>query len=92
MPISKIVPNKYQPRNIFNDEKILELSESIKEHGVIQPIVVRKFKEGYEIIAGERRYRASKLIGLDKVPAIVETMMISNQLLLQLLRIFSERI
>ena len=71
LPISKIVPNKYQPRNIFNDEKILELSESIKEHGVIQPIVVRKFKEGYEIIAGERRYRASKLIGLDKVPAIV---------------------
>ena len=71
LPISKIVPNKYQPRNIFNDERILELSESIKEHGVIQPIVVRKFKEGYEIIAGERRYRASKLIGLDKVPAIV---------------------
>ena len=71
LPIAKIVPNKYQPRNIFNDEKILELSESIKEHGVIQPIVVRKFKEGYEIIAGERRYRASKLIGLDKVPAIV---------------------
>ena len=71
LPISKIVPNKYQPRNIFNDEKILELSESIKEHGVIQPIVVRKFKDGYEIIAGERRYRASKLIGLDKVPAII---------------------
>ena len=57
LPISKIVPNKYQPRNIFNDEKIVELSESIKEHGVIQPIVVRKFKDGYEIIAGERRYR-----------------------------------
>ena len=71
LPISKIVPNKYQPRNIFNDEKILELSESIREHGVIQPIVVRKFKDGYEIIAGERRYRASKLIGLEKVPAII---------------------
>ena len=71
LPIAKIVPNKYQPRNIFNDEKILELSESIREHGVIQPIVVRKLKDGYEIIAGERRYRASKLIGLDKVPAII---------------------
>lgn len=71
LPISKIVPNKYQPRNVFNDEKIVELSESIKEHGVIQPIVVRKFKDGYEIIAGERRYRASKLVGLDKVPAII---------------------
>ena len=55
LPIAKIVPNKYQPRNIFNDEKILELSESIREHGVIQPIVVRKLKDGYEIIAGERR-------------------------------------
>ena len=71
LPISKIVPNRYQPRNIFNDEKIVELSESIKEHGVIQPIVVRKFKDDYEIIAGERRYRASKLVGLDKVPAII---------------------
>lgn len=71
LPIAKIIPNKYQPRNIFNDEKISELSESIKEHGVIQPIVVRQFEGGYEIIAGERRYRASKLIGLEKVPAII---------------------
>lgn len=71
LPISEIVPNRYQPRNIFNDEKISELSESIKEHGVIQPIVVRQIEAGYEIIAGERRYRASELIGLDKIPAII---------------------
>ena len=92
LPISKIVPNKYQPRNIFNDEKILELSESIKEHGVIQPIVVRKFKEGYEIIAGERRYRASKLIGLDKVPAIVRDYDDKQSASIAIVRIFSERI
>ncbi len=71
LDISKIVPNKFQPRNIFNDDKISELSESIKEHGVIQPIVVRKSGEIYEIIAGERRYRASKQLGLDVIPAIV---------------------
>lgn len=71
LPISEIIPNRYQPRNIFNDEKISELADSIQEHGVIQPIVVRKYNNLYEIIAGERRYRASKAIGLKKVPAIV---------------------
>ena len=71
LPIAKIIPNKYQPRNIFNDEKISELSESIKEHGVIQPIIVRNSHDLYEIIAGERRYRAAKLIGLENIPAII---------------------
>ena len=71
LPLSEIIPNRYQPRNVFNDEKILELAESIREHGVIQPIVVRKYQNQYEIIAGERRYRASKSIDLKKIPAIV---------------------
>lgn len=71
LPINKITPNRYQPRNIFNDEKIQELAESIKEHGVIQPIVVRRYNQLFEIIAGERRYRASKLLGLEKIPVIV---------------------
>ena len=71
LDITKIVPNKYQPRNIFNDDKINELSESIKEHGIIQPIVVRRVDDIYEIIAGERRYRASKHIGLTEVPVII---------------------
>ena len=71
LPISEIIPNRYQPRNIFNDEKISELAESIQEHGVIQPIVVRKYNNQYEIIAGERRYRASKSIGKTKIPAII---------------------
>jgi len=71
MAVSKIVPNRYQPRNIFNDEKIVELADSIREHGIIQPIVVRKYNDLYEIIAGERRFRASKSLGLEKVPVIV---------------------
>ena len=69
--ISELRPNPYQPRKEFDHEKLTELAVSIKEHGIIQPIIVKKSVKGYEIIAGERRYRASKLAGLDKVPAIV---------------------
>ena len=65
--IEKLSPRKDQPRKNFDDESLKELSESIKVDGVIQPIVVRKVNENYEIIAGERRYRASKLAGLKKV-------------------------
>lgn len=64
-------PNPYQPRKIFNDEALKELSESIKEYGVFQPIIVKKSIKGYEIIAGERRCRASRLAGKTTVPAIV---------------------
>ena len=64
-------PNPYQPRKVFDDEALNELSESIKEHGVFQPIIVKKSIKGYEIIAGERRYRASKLAGLKTIPAII---------------------
>lgn len=71
LELSKIVPNTQQPRTIFKDEKISELADSIKEHGVIQPIVVRKVENQYEIIAGERRFRASKFLNLDHIPAIV---------------------
>lgn len=69
--LEELRPNPYQPRKVFNDEALRELSESIKEHGVIQPIIVKKSIKGYEIVAGERRYRASKLAGLDKIPAII---------------------
>ena len=71
IPISELRPNPYQPRKIFDNDKLKELSESIKEHGVFQPIIVKKSIKGYEIIAGERRYRASKLAGLEKIPAKV---------------------
>lgn len=70
--IKDIFPNKNQPRKQFEEEKIKNLSDSIKEHGILQPIVVRKKKNKYEIIAGERRYRASKKVGLEKIPAIVK--------------------
>ena len=63
--------NPYQPRQIFDEAALNELTESIKEHGVFQPIIVKKSIKGYEIIAGERRFRASKMAGLEKIPAIV---------------------
>ncbi|SNX53771.1 ParB/RepB/Spo0J family partition protein [Thermoanaerobacterium sp. RBIITD] len=70
--ISDIEPNQYQPRRHFNDESLQELSESIKENGVIQPIIVRKIDYGYQIVAGERRWRAAKLAGLKEIPALVK--------------------
>lgn len=69
--LADIRPNPYQPRKIFNDTKIQELAQSIKEHGVFQPILVRKSVQGYELLAGERRCRASKIAGLTKIKAIV---------------------
>jgi len=71
LKIASIIPNRQQPRTIFNDEKISELAESIKEHGIIQPIVVRKIAHGYELITGERRFRATKLLALETIPAII---------------------
>lgn len=70
--LAKIVPNPFQPRKIFNPEALQELSNSIKEHGVIQPLVVTQTPDGYELVVGERRFRASQLAGLIKVPAIVK--------------------
>lgn len=72
IPLNKIEANKDQPRKVFKDKDLLELSKSIKESGVIQPISVNQVNGKYMIIAGERRYRASKLAGLDKIPAIVK--------------------
>ena len=69
--ISDLRPNPYQPRKVFDEEALNDLASSIKEHGVFQPIIVKKSIKGYEIIAGERRFRASKLAGLDKIPAII---------------------
>lgn len=76
--IKDIVPNPYQPRQIFNEKELLELSNSIKENGLIQPIIVRKSDVfGYELIAGERRLKASQLAGFSDIPAIIKP--ISNQ-------------
>ena len=72
IPVSEIRPNPYQPRKSFNEDALKELSESIKNYGVFQPIIVKKSIKGYDLIAGERRLRASKLAGLEKIPAIVK--------------------
>lgn len=80
LPISQITANPDQPRRAFDNEALTELADSIREHGVLQPIIVVSHKGGYQIVAGERRYRASKLAGLNKVPVIVRTMNGQNQL------------
>ncbi len=72
LPIDELRPNPYQPRKVFDEEKLQELAQSIKEHGVFQPIIVKKSSiKGYEIIAGERRVKACKMAEIDKIPAIV---------------------
>jgi len=71
IPLDELRVNPYQPRKIFNEEALQELASSIKEYGVFQPIIVKKSIKGYEIVAGERRFRASKLAGKTTIPAIV---------------------
>jgi ParB-like partition proteins len=72
IPVSRIIPNRFQPRTMFDDEKLEELADTIRTHGMIQPIVVRTYTGGkFEIIAGERRYRAVKKLGWDTIPAII---------------------
>ena len=69
--VDEISPNRMQPRSFFNDDKLEELVASIKEHGILQPVVVQKADSGYELIVGERRWRASKKLGLKKIPAVI---------------------
>ena len=71
LPLEEVRPNPYQPRKNFDEKKLGELAESIKENGVLQPIIVRRSVGGYEIIAGERRFRASELAGKTTIPAII---------------------
>lgn len=72
--IVDIIPNRFQPRLTFDERALQELAASIKEHGIIQPLVLRRLGDKYEIIAGERRYKASQLAGLQQVPAIIANM------------------
>ena len=80
--IAKIQPNPNQPRTHFNETLLQELSESIRENGVLQPLLVRKKGQKYEIIAGERRYQASKLAGIEKLPVIIKD--VADQKMLEL--------
>ena len=71
IPIVDIIPNRFQPRISFDEKALNDLSASIKQHGIIQPLIVRKLGEKYEIIAGERRYIAATMAGLTSVPAVI---------------------
>jgi len=73
MDVESLTPNLFQPRKNFDKEKMEELKGSIKKHGMIQPIIVRKMANGYEIVAGERRLKAAKEIGLKKIPVIIKS-------------------
>lgn len=72
LKINEVEPNKNQPRRNFNEDSLLELSDSIKQHGIVQPLVVSKQKDYYEIIAGERRWRAAKMAGLKEIPVVIK--------------------
>ena len=72
LKITEVEPNENQPRRDFNQEALNSLAESIKEHGVVQPIIVRKADEGYQIVAGERRWRAARLAGVKTIPAVIK--------------------
>ena len=72
VPLDQIAPNPYQPRRAFDETSIEELARSIREHGIVQPLVVTRAGDHYNLIAGERRYRAAQRAGLDTVPVIVK--------------------
>lgn len=71
IPLKDIRPNPYQPRKHFDEEKLNELADSIREHGIFQPIIVKQSIKGYDIVAGERRFRAATIVNLEEVPAII---------------------
>lgn len=72
MKINMVEPNREQPRRNFEEDSLLELADSIKQFGVLQPLIVRKRKDYYEIIAGERRWRAAKMAGVKEIPVIIK--------------------
>ena len=89
--LDQIVNDPNQPRKKFDDEDLAELAASISEHGVVQPIIVTPYKGGYQIVAGERRFRASKMIGLDKIPALVRTLTDQHKLEISLIENLQRR-
>lgn len=88
---TEIFPNAEQPRRHFDEDALEELATSIREHGIIQPIVVTPTKNGYEIVAGERRWRAAGIAGVDKIPAIVRTLSEQHKLELALIENLQRR-
>jgi len=91
VPIDKIKPNPHQPRTRFDDSALQELAQSIREHGLLQPVIVSRTEEGYELIAGERRWRAARLAGLEAVPVVVKETTARNSLELALVENIQRR-
>lgn len=91
LPVARLVANPDQPRRYFDEEALAELAASVKEHGLIQPILVTPKGDDYEIVAGERRYRASVLAGLEEVPVIIRSMTDQNQLEISLIENIQRR-
>ena len=80
VPLSRVVPNPHQPRHHWDDADLEDLAASIREHGVLQPVLVTETIDGYQLIAGERRVRAARLAGLDRIPALVRQLADRDQL------------
>ncbi|MCA9343427.1 MAG: ParB/RepB/Spo0J family partition protein [Candidatus Nomurabacteria bacterium] len=80
LPINKVIPNPEQPRKHFEEEALNELAKSIKNHGIVQPLIVTKYNDDYRIIAGERRWRSAKIAGLKEVPAVVRSLKLIEEL------------
>jgi ParB family chromosome partitioning protein len=80
VPVDSVAPNPYQPRHRMDDASLAELAASIREHGVLQPVLVTEVADGYQLIAGERRLRASRLAGLERIPALVRQLADLDQL------------
>lgn len=89
--LNQIVVDTDQPRKQFDQEGLEDLAASISEHGVVQPIIVIPYQDGYQIVAGERRYRASKIAGLDKIPALVRTLTDQHKLEISLIENLQRR-
>lgn len=85
LKVDEIAPNPHQPRQVFGENELQELAESIRENGILQPIVVRRSGSGYELVAGERRWRAFRILGLKEIPALVRDIDDENTLKLALL-------
>ena len=78
--INEVEPNRGQPRKEFDEDALLELADSVRQYGILQPLIVQKNKGYYEIIAGERRWRAAKLAGLKEVPVIIKNIHLNKSL------------
>lgn len=89
--LSQIVVDEDQPRKLFDEDSLNDLAVSVKEHGVVQPIIVIPYKDGYQIVAGERRFRASKIAGLEKIPALVRTLTDQHRLEISLIENLQRR-